>query len=254
MSLVVVVHMNKSFEQAKKSISKSITSDLNRKSIKDMTVKYWQYSVLKNKLSECSIVAGLKKGKICSAYKIDGFLNVDRLNGKGTLSERIEFLCSESFDKLVGLDLSEEENLYKGGWCIKTYEFDDLQNFINKQHYKIENNRQEILDEYKNLGIEYNPDTTYNYPQYYYGDKGSSYKRSDTVRRKTHERSNYICEYCHKNNVSLYCHHIDLLSEGGKDVLENTVSVCYSCHKSFHSSDDYETSFKPDLKKLRGKQ
>lgn len=250
-SLVLIVNINKSFTKTETARRASKDCDISRKSIKDMTIKYWSFNDIKNKIDDIVIVAGLKQGRICSAYKVKGYDIVNRIGKEGVYRERVEFFCDESYDDIVGLDLKDYVPLGRGGWTINTYDLDTIKSYVADQGESVKKNREELFAYYEEIGIPYNPEESYDYSQYYYGDKGSSYKRSETVRKKTHERSNYTCEYCGKSDCDLYCHHIELISEGGDDTIDNTMTVCYDCHKDIHSVDDYNESIKPKLQKLR---
>ena len=252
MSLVLVVNIKKSFSTAEKAKLRGEDCDISRKSIKDMTIKYWTYTPLKNKVDDIVIVAGLKEGRICSAFKVNGYQIVGRIGKEETYQERVEFLYEDSFDDIVGLDLKNYENLSRGGWVTKTFDLDELiSNTKDQGEDSVKANREELFNYYEKIGIPYNPKESYDYSQYYYGGKGSSYKRSASVRKKTIERSNFTCECCGKNDCNLYCHHIDLVSQGGEDSEENTISVCLACHQAMHSNPRYNEDIKPKLKQLR---
>lgn len=251
MPLVLMVHINKTFTQAEKAKRKGKNCEESRKSIKDMTIKYWSYNRIKNKIDDIVIVAGLREGRVCSAYKIKGYDIVYRLGKDGKYRERAEFFYEESYDDIVGLDLKNYIPLHMGGWAINEFDLDTIKSYVADQGESVKSNREELFAYYKEIGIPYNPEESYNYGQHYYGDKGSGYKRSETVRKKTHERSNYTCEYCGKIHCDLYCHHIELISEGGEDDIKNTMTVCYKCHREMHLADDYNESIKPKLQKLR---
>jgi 5-methylcytosine-specific restriction protein A len=55
-------------------------------------------------------------------------------------------------------------------------------------------------------------------------------------------RANGVCQLCGQkapfNNKEgipyLECHHIEWLSEGGSDTIENTVALCPNCHRKMH--------------------
>lgn len=59
-------------------------------------------------------------------------------------------------------------------------------------------------------------------------------------------RAGGVCELCSqpapfkKKNGEPYleCHHIEWLSEGGPDTIENTVALCPNCHRKMHSRND----------------
>lgn len=251
MALVLVTNINKSFTKTEEAKLKGENCDISRKSVKDMTIKYWSFNDIKNKIDDIVIIAGLRKGRIYSAYVVKGYDIVYRLGKGGKYRPRAEFFYEEAYDDIVGLDLKNYVSLDKGGWTIKTFDLETLKSYVDDQGDSVEMNRKELFDYYEQIGIPYNPEESYDYGQHYYGDEGSGYRRSDSVRKQTHERSGYICECCGKTGCDLYCHHIELLSEGGEDVIENTMTVCYDCHKEMHLRDDYNEYVKPKLQEMR---
>lgn len=250
---VLVVHINKTFSETEKAMLKGNEVEEFRRSLKDMTIKYWDYTRLKNVVNDIVIVAGLRQGRIYSAYKVKGYNIVERLGKNGEYRPRVEFFYDgASYDDIVGLDLKNYVPLDKGGWSIQEFDLDVIKSYVADQgEASIKENREELFNYYKEIGIPYNPDETHDYGQHYYGDEGSSYRRSEVVRKQTHERSNYTCECCGKTGCDLYCHHIELLSEGGEDVVENTMTVCYDCHKEMHLRNDYNKCVKPKLQEMR---
>lgn len=78
------------------------------------------------------------------------------------------------------------------------------------------------------------------------GTKSSPYKRSEVVSELAKRRAKGICELSDENNIYhkapfdvdgtpyLESHHVEWLSRGGQDVLENVVALCPNCHKKIH--------------------
>ncbi|WP_167397270.1 HNH endonuclease [Lysinibacillus mangiferihumi] len=89
----------------------------------------------------------------------------------------------------------------------------------------------------------------------------SSYNRNPYVGLYVKKRANGVCELCDqpaqfndKNGYPyLECHHIEFLSEGGPDIIENCVALCVVCHKKAHILNEPADKYKM-LKKveLRG--
>ncbi|WP_294160141.1 HNH endonuclease [uncultured Selenomonas sp.] len=82
--------------------------------------------------------------------------------------------------------------------------------------------------------------------------KTVQYERSATIAALTKERAHGICELCGNpapfltkdGTPYLECHHIEWLSHGGKDTIENTVALCPNCHRKMHAlhlAEDIET-------------
>jgi hypothetical protein len=248
--MIIAVKINKSLDyaiRAKSNKRKKLNSAIARKSIKDMTVKYWPYQTMKNKVDDIDIVVGVVNGVIYSAFKIEDYMLCERLGKGKKYTERVEFICNESEDKLIGIDLEE---VSIGGWTIKFYDLEDLIGLKNKQGNSVEIRREEIMDYYTRIDMPYNPKDTYDYPCYYYGDDGTRYRKSKAVKKQTHERSKHICEEC-RNHKSEVVHHIELLSRGGEDCTSNTMSLCNGCHKSMHKNKNYNREIKPRLLEYR---
>jgi 5-methylcytosine-specific restriction enzyme A len=72
------------------------------------------------------------------------------------------------------------------------------------------------------------------------------YERDPYVALFTKRRANGFCDLClkeapfiDKNGLPyLESHHIDWLSRGGSDSIENTVALCPNCHRKMHLLDD----------------
>jgi hypothetical protein len=69
--------------------------------------------------------------------------------------------------------------------------------------------------------------------------KGSAYRKSnrlhENLRLATLLRDDFICQQCRVKNTRLEAHHIKLTSEGGKDTINNLITLCSECHSKVHS-------------------
>lgn len=73
-----------------------------------------------------------------------------------------------------------------------------------------------------------------------------TYERNPYVTEFAKQRANGVCELCNQvapftnkqNELYLETHHIEWLSNGGSDTIENTVALCPNCHKKMHVVDD----------------
>lgn len=73
-----------------------------------------------------------------------------------------------------------------------------------------------------------------------------TYERNPYVTEFAKRRANGVCELCNQvapftnkqNEPYLETHHIEWLSNGGSDTIENTVALCPNCHKKMHVVDD----------------
>ena len=57
--------------------------------------------------------------------------------------------------------------------------------------------------------------------------------RDKNLRKKCLERDKFICQKCKledKTGRKLEAHHPTPLYQGGKDELENTITLCFDCH------------------------
>jgi len=84
--------------------------------------------------------------------------------------------------------------------------------------------------------------------------KTKIYKRNVFISEYVKRLAKGVCQLCQKkapfekNGVPyLHCHHIEYLSKGGKDVLENCIALCPNCHARIHElelPDDKEKLIK----------
>jgi|SRR3989344_1429909 len=59
-------------------------------------------------------------------------------------------------------------------------------------------------------------------------------KRSRTLKIKAAKRDNFTCQKCKlrdKTGMKLEAHHIIPIYLGGKDELDNIITLCFDCHK-----------------------
>ncbi|GGI10910.1 HNH endonuclease [Gottfriedia solisilvae] len=74
----------------------------------------------------------------------------------------------------------------------------------------------------------------------------TTYERDPFIAEFTKRRANGICDLCNlhapfNNKIGdpyLESHHIEWLSKGGEDSIENTVALCPNCHKKMHIVND----------------
>ncbi|WP_406677724.1 HNH endonuclease [Moorella sp. ACPs] len=73
----------------------------------------------------------------------------------------------------------------------------------------------------------------------------TTYERNPYVAEYARRRANGRCQLCHKpapflnpdGEPYLEVHHIDWLSRGGEDTINNTVAPCPNCHRKMHILD-----------------
>ena len=93
----------------------------------------------------------------------------------------------------------------------------------------------------------------------------NGFKRNPLVIVEVLERANGICELCKKGAPFikqkdeipfLEVHHIEPLSEGGKDIVKNTVGLCPNCHREAHygiNNEEIRKKLKHYIKNLNKK-
>lgn len=72
------------------------------------------------------------------------------------------------------------------------------------------------------------------------------YSRNPTIASYVKKRANGYCQLCGEkapfidvnNEPYLECHHIDWLSKGGMDSIDNCVALCPNCHRKMHIIGD----------------
>lgn len=73
--------------------------------------------------------------------------------------------------------------------------------------------------------------------------------RSPIIRKQTIDRDQ-SCQRC-KIVEDLICHHIEALIEGGSDTLDNTITLCGTCHHGWHHSCEGWIDFDVYLSRAR---
>lgn len=80
----------------------------------------------------------------------------------------------------------------------------------------------------------------------------NTYDRSPAIRELVKELAKGICQLCEnkapfevKGKPFLHVHHIEYLSNGGEDTIENAIAVCPNCHAKIH-----QLELKEDKEKL----
>ena len=62
----------------------------------------------------------------------------------------------------------------------------------------------------------------------------TSSRLDENLRIATLMRDGYQCQHCDKKNTRLEAHHIIYTSQGGKDTLDNLITLCAKCHDKIH--------------------
>lgn len=82
----------------------------------------------------------------------------------------------------------------------------------------------------------------------------TAYIRDEFVAQYAKERADGICQLCEQEapfqtkdgEPYLECHHVEWLSKGGSDTIDNTVALCPNCHRKMHALNLSE-----DVRKLK---
>ena len=53
----------------------------------------------------------------------------------------------------------------------------------------------------------------------------------------------YECKVCYKKTNNLCIHHLTPLSKGGRNHINNVISICYECHRMAHSTLSNQTNY-----------
>ena len=76
-------------------------------------------------------------------------------------------------------------------------------------------------------------------------------KRDQTLRRKTFERDNFTCKKCglrDENMIKIEAHHIKPLFYGGKNDINNMITLCFDCHHfTPNSKEEFEEYIKEEM-------
>jgi RRXRR protein/HNH endonuclease len=68
--------------------------------------------------------------------------------------------------------------------------------------------------------------------------QGSQYqdptRLDENLRMACLMRDGYCCQQCQKQNVRLQAHHVHFRRDGGKDTLDNLITLCEQCHHRLH--------------------
>ena len=54
------------------------------------------------------------------------------------------------------------------------------------------------------------------------------------LHKNARDRDNNKCKICFRNDTIIHAHHIIPIEIGGKDSMENLISLCKGCHSSLH--------------------
>mgnify|MGYP001806121843 CR=1 FL=1 len=106
-------------------------------------------------------------------------------------------------------------------------------------------NFEEKIEEARKLTKEERLSRLKNYPEYPTSSekKTISYNRNQYVVAEVLERANGKCEFCMQDapfgrttdgTPFLEVHHIEHLSDGGKDTIDNAIALCPNCHRGAH--------------------
>ena len=76
-------------------------------------------------------------------------------------------------------------------------------------------------------------------------------QRNQSLRKKVFERDDFICQKCKiqdKTTNLLEVHHINPLYSGGKDELNNLITLCNNCHHfAPNTKEEFEEYIKEEM-------
>ncbi|VVB83510.1 HNH endonuclease [uncultured archaeon] len=76
-------------------------------------------------------------------------------------------------------------------------------------------------------------------------------ERDKTLRRKAFERNKFTCQKCKiqdKTGKILEAHHITPIYSGGKDILDNVITLCNDCHHfASNSKQEFDEYLKEEM-------
>lgn len=118
---------------------------------------------------------------------------------------------------------------------IYSHEENQIRYVRNLSNIKIEEEARKISSYNKKMAVKYG-----NKEEFLFS-KTKVYKRNVFISEYVKRLAKGICQLCQekapfiKDGVPyLHCHHIEYLSEGGKDVIENCIALCPNCHARIH--------------------
>lgn len=140
----------------------------------------------------------------------------------------------------------DEDGVLRNVWIFPVKSVDDHELTIDKEiidnnFYKKEKKAKKLSDE----ELEEKAKETQSIKVSVRTAKSQVYERNPYVTELAKRRANGICQLCNepapfKNKLGdpyLETHHIEWLSKGGSDTIENTVALCPNCHKKMHIVD-----------------
>lgn len=171
------------------------------------------------------------------------------INLNVNICEQLKYCCDCILDKdrenyFFTIDVPKLEN-----------ENVKYQNKIKKTHFDL--STKELIDKYNEIIKE---KETINYKFKNHSDYKKRYERKSIVSTIAKKRAAGYCDLVDENNEKhkapfsvnkipyLECHHVNWLSKGGEDTIDNVVALCPNCHRKMHSLDNEK-----DVESLKSK-
>ena len=158
---------------------------------------------------------------------------------EGAIRKKIQLNSKNSKTWNRKNDIFQNKEIGKGTWELKDKSICNL-NIDRKEIEKIINDIDANMDQDQKWSI-------VNY---------KIFNRNKNLVYEVKERANNKCEYClqetFKNKQDqnyLEAHHINFLSEGGKDQEDNLIALCPNCHRKAHFSKE-KREFQQDLRNI----
>ena len=84
----------------------------------------------------------------------------------------------------------------------------------------------------------------------WFGNNDST--RNADLRMECYKRDDGVCQICRRPKINLTAHHIIPLSEGGKDKLDNMLTICEDCEKKYYKELHQVVRSRQEIEQLGG--
>ncbi|MFF2591669.1 HNH endonuclease [Peribacillus butanolivorans] len=223
---------------------------------------------LPNKFLAFSLVHFIENFEECIALKEEIYQNNTKRKYSDVFIQQILLSGTKEQAKETIEEAKGYGVLLKNTWADK---YDSIREIIKRQEewkriikeQLIENdNFPKIYNDFSRLKHKYFDNIPLEYIKGELSNRNQSqisvYTRSVFIKEYARRISNGVCQLCDKGapfrdkhgNPFLEVHHIQYLSEGGSDSMENVVALCPNCHRRIHHLQ-LEADFKKVLEKAK---
>ena len=177
------------------------------------------------------------------------------LNFKGMLAQFVQYCANidEVFERMLAYRTDRQFKVYSEKEYLEEKKYLEKHSNNSKSDVFRDKNEKEYISRSKKISTLSEEELLKKYEKEkskksskQMGTKSSPYKRSEVVSELAKRRAHGICELSDMNGnyhkapfdvdgtPYLESHHVEWLSHGGEDVLENVVALCPNCHKKIH--------------------